>query len=99
GSAVGAAVTGRRPLEHFERAPLIGAGAILLLVAAVGFWQPQVITWPIGIVLALLGLHLVSRGIHAWLEGRPRPPDSAFGSEPLFHLGALSCGVSKVHPT
>ena len=70
GSAVGAAVTGRRPLEHFERAPLIGIGAILLVVAAVGLWQPEVVAWPIGVVLALLGLHLLSRGIHAWLKGR-----------------------------
>src|SRR5216683_3625110 len=65
GSAVGAAVTGRRSLEIFEFRPLIGFGAILLLIAAVGFWKPQVVYWPVGVVLALLGLHLVSRGIQA----------------------------------
>jgi len=65
GSAVGAAVTGGRPLERFETAPLIGVGAILLLVAAVGFWRPQVVFWPIGIALTLLGLQLLSRGIQS----------------------------------
>ncbi len=70
GSAVGAAVTGQRPLESFEGAPLIGVGAILLLVAAVGFWKPQVVVWPIGIVLALLGLQLLGRGIQSRLRGR-----------------------------
>ena len=70
GSAVGAAVTGRRPLESFESAPLIGVGAFLVLVAAVGFWKPQVVVWPIGIVLALLGLHLLSRGIQSRLRSR-----------------------------
>jgi hypothetical protein len=70
GSAIGAAVTGRRPLESFEGAPLIGVGAILLLVAAAGFWKPQVVFWPIGVVLALLALHLLSRGIQSKLRGR-----------------------------
>jgi phosphatidylserine/phosphatidylglycerophosphate/cardiolipin synthase-like enzyme len=69
GSAVSAAVTGRRPLEGFEGRLLSGVGAILLLVAAVGFWEPQLVIWPIGIVLALLGLHLLSRGLHAWRQG------------------------------
>ena len=69
GSAVGAAVTGGRPLEDFEGRLLSGVGAILVLVAAVGFWNPQVLLWPIGVVLALLGLHLLSRGIYAWRQG------------------------------
>jgi phosphatidylserine/phosphatidylglycerophosphate/cardiolipin synthase-like enzyme len=68
GSAVGAAVTGQRPLEGFECAPLMTIGAIFLLVAAVGFWKPQVIVWPIAVVLALLGLQLLSRGIQSRLR-------------------------------
>jgi cardiolipin synthase A/B len=69
GSAVGAAVTGQRPLESFECVPLMSIGAIFLLVAAIGFWKPQVIVWPIGIVLALLGLQLLGRGIQSRLRG------------------------------
>jgi hypothetical protein len=86
GSAVGAAVTGQRPLESFERAPLIGLGATLLLVAAIGFWKPQIVFWPIGILLALVGLQLLGRGIHAWLQGRwrraPAPKPNAFRASP-----------------
>jgi len=73
GSAVGAAITGQRPLESFEGAPLIGVGAIFLLVAAIGFWKPQIVVWPIGIVLALVGLQLLSRGIQSRLRVRIRP--------------------------
>jgi phosphatidylserine/phosphatidylglycerophosphate/cardiolipin synthase-like enzyme len=65
GSAVGAAMTGTRPLEVFEFRHLITFGAILLALAAIGFWKPSVIAWPIGVVLALLGLQLVARGIQA----------------------------------
>ncbi len=72
GSAVGAAVTGKRPLESFEFRPLMTFGALLLAVAAVGFWKPQVVFWPIGVVLAALGLQLVARGLQARLTHRRR---------------------------
>ena len=75
GSAVGAAITERRPLERFESAPLISVGAIFLLVAAVGFWKPQVAFWPIGIALALLGVQLLIRGIQSQLRGRLQKRD------------------------
>src|SRR5712691_349845 len=47
-------------------------GALLLAVAAVGFWKPQVVFWPIGVVLAALGLQLVARGLQAQLTHRRR---------------------------
>jgi hypothetical protein len=72
GSAVGAAVTGKRPLESFEFRPLMTFGALLLAVAAVGFWKPQVIFWPLGVVLAALGLQLIARGLQARLSQRRR---------------------------
>jgi len=65
GSAVGAAVTGQRPLESFEFRPLITFGTALLLLAALAFWKPQLVFWPIGAVLAALGLQLVARGLQA----------------------------------
>jgi hypothetical protein len=76
GSAVGAAVTGQRPLESFEFRPLITFGTALLLLAALGFWKPHVVFWPIGGVLAALGLQLVVRGIQARFPGRRRRRNS-----------------------
>jgi phosphatidylserine/phosphatidylglycerophosphate/cardiolipin synthase-like enzyme len=73
GSAVGAAVTGQRPLESFEFRPLMTFGLLLLLIAAFGFWKPHLVFWPIGILLVTLGLQLVARGIEARLPGRRRP--------------------------
>ena len=65
GSAVGAAVTGTRPLEDFEFRPLVTIGSILLLVAGLGFWKPQIVFWPLGVLLAAVGLQLICRGIQA----------------------------------
>jgi hypothetical protein len=70
GSAVGAAVTGKRPLESFEFRPLITFGALLLALAAVGFWKPQIVFWPVGVVLAAMGLQLVLRGLHGRRRAR-----------------------------
>ena len=72
GSAVGAAVTGQRQLESFEFRPLITFGTALLLLAALGFWKPHLVFWPIGGVLAALGLQLVVRGIQARFPRRRR---------------------------
>jgi phosphatidylserine/phosphatidylglycerophosphate/cardiolipin synthase-like enzyme len=65
GSAVGAAVAGTRPLESFEFRPLLTFGAGLLLVAAIGFWKPFIVIWPICALLVVLGLQMISRGIQA----------------------------------
>jgi len=70
GSAVGAAVTGRRPLESFEFRPLITFGTALLLLAILGFWKPQIVFWPLGAVLAALGVQLVARGFQARFSRR-----------------------------
>jgi phosphatidylserine/phosphatidylglycerophosphate/cardiolipin synthase-like enzyme len=75
GSAVGAAVTGTRPLESFEFRPLMTFGALLLLVAAVALWKPPIVVWPAAIVVALLGLQLVARGVQARLSRRRSPAD------------------------
>lgn len=70
GSAVGAAVSGKRPLESFEFRSLITFGALLLLVAAIGFWKPQIVFWPVGVVLVTMGLQLVLRGLHGRRRAR-----------------------------
>jgi membrane protein implicated in regulation of membrane protease activity len=67
---VGAAVTGQRPLESFEFRPLIAFGTALLLLSILGFWKPQIVFWPIGAVLAALGLQLIVRGLQARLSRR-----------------------------
>jgi phosphatidylserine/phosphatidylglycerophosphate/cardiolipin synthase-like enzyme len=70
GSAVGAAVTGTRPLEDFEFRPLVTVGSILLLVAALGLWKPQIVFWPLGVLLAAVGLQLICRGVQARVSKR-----------------------------
>ncbi len=70
GSAVGAAVTGTRPLESFEHRLLISSGAVLLAVALLGFWKPHLLVWPVGLVLAALGLQLIARGLQAHVGRR-----------------------------
>jgi len=70
GSAVGAAVTGKRPLESFEFRPLITFGALLLFIAAIGFWKPQIVIWPVGLVLAAMGLQILARGLHGRRRAR-----------------------------
>jgi len=52
------------------RRPLITFGTALLLLAALGFWKPQLVFWPIGGVLAALGLQLVARGLQARFSRR-----------------------------
>ena len=72
GSAVGAAVAGTRPLESFEFRPLMMFGTCLLVVAAIGLWKPSIVIWPIGGLLVVLGLQLISRGIQARFRFRQR---------------------------
>jgi CDP-diacylglycerol--glycerol-3-phosphate 3-phosphatidyltransferase/cardiolipin synthase len=90
GSAVGAAVTGTRPLESFELRPLTTFGAILLLVAGVGFWKPSIVIWPIGVLLVVLGVQLVVRGIQARLAHRRSQTQGEIRRSPRKAPGAPS---------
>jgi cardiolipin synthase len=54
GRSLGAAVTGNRALETFERRPLVFAFVMLIAVALVSFLAPRAVAWPIA-ALALWG--------------------------------------------
>jgi cardiolipin synthase A/B len=63
GSAVGAALTRRRPLGASEARLLGGAAVLLAALAVVGFLWPQVLSLPLAILLLWSALSLLSR---AW---------------------------------
>jgi phosphatidylserine/phosphatidylglycerophosphate/cardiolipin synthase-like enzyme len=59
GRSIGAAVTGNRRLEEFEFAPLLTFGALLTALAAVTFWHPFVVAWPIAVLAGWTGISFV----------------------------------------
>jgi hypothetical protein len=66
--SVGAALTASRPLEDFEVGPLLLLGATGLLIAALAFFSPWVVAWPIAALLVVAAVNLFS---DAW-RARPR---------------------------
>jgi len=61
GSAVGAAVTGRRALEPAEARIMGGAGVALLALALMGFVWPRVIAVPVALIALWVALGLLFR--------------------------------------
>ncbi|HET8530169.1 MAG TPA: cardiolipin synthase B, partial [Methylomirabilota bacterium] len=66
GSAVGAAVTGRRVLGPSEARIMGGAGVVLAALALVGLVWPRVIAVPVAVIAlwVALGLLLRARSLH-----------------------------------
>jgi cardiolipin synthase len=66
GSAVGAAVTGRRVLGPAEARIMGGAGGALLALAVIGLVWPRVIAVPVALIAlwVALGLLLHARSLH-----------------------------------
>jgi phosphatidylserine/phosphatidylglycerophosphate/cardiolipin synthase-like enzyme len=54
--SVGAAVTGSRPLEDFEAGPLLILGTLVCVMAAVGFYQPWAVAWPVSAIALWAGV-------------------------------------------
>jgi phosphatidylserine/phosphatidylglycerophosphate/cardiolipin synthase-like enzyme len=54
GRSLGAAVTGNRSLETFERRPLVFAFILLIVIALLAFFAPRLVAWPIA-AMALWG--------------------------------------------
>ena len=69
GHSIGAAVSGNRQLEDFEVFPLAAAGAVLAVVALVGFVTPSLLAWPVATLAAWAGLTFV---VEAWSVWRRR---------------------------
>ena len=66
GRSIGAVVTGNRPLEDFEVAPLVGVGVLLALIALLAWWQPKVLAWPIAVVAAWTGISFIAEAVMLW---------------------------------
>ncbi len=60
-NTVGAAIANRRVLGDSERGVLSIAGGVLVGLAALGIWLPQVLAWPLAAFAAWLGLSLLWR--------------------------------------
>jgi len=71
GRSIGAAISGNRPLENFEVAPLVGVGVLLAFVAIVGIFAPRLLAWPVALFTGWTALTFLAEGWSAW---RRRPP-------------------------
>jgi phosphatidylserine/phosphatidylglycerophosphate/cardiolipin synthase-like enzyme len=69
GRSISAAVTGNRPLEEFELGPVIGVGLVLLALAAVGFFAPRALAWPIAAIAFWTAVTFLAE---AWTLSRRR---------------------------
>jgi hypothetical protein len=68
GRSIGAAVTGNRRLEDFEFAPLFWFGTLLTVVAALGFYYPRGIAWPIAALAGWSGVSFAIEALTLWLR-------------------------------
>jgi hypothetical protein len=73
---VSAAITGNRPVEDFELAPLIAVGAMLVGVALLGLLAPRALAWPIAILAGWTATTMVVEAWAVWRKSRQtRAPD------------------------
>ncbi|HEX3185573.1 MAG TPA: phospholipase D-like domain-containing protein, partial [Pyrinomonadaceae bacterium] len=71
-NAVGAAFTNRRVLEPVEGRLMVLVGLLLLSLAAIGWFKPGALAYPLIFLLAWGSLALIYRGIKLWSE-QPGP--------------------------
>jgi len=67
-NTVGAAITNRRVLGGTESGLLLGAAIALIALAALAFWWPRVIAWPLALLGCWVGIGLLAR----YIETRKR---------------------------
>lgn len=81
GSAVGFAMTRPRELGPAEARLTFGAGAALMLLAALAFHFPRAVAWPASLLGVWVGLAFLVRAYRGWRESRrarltpPPPPE------------------------
>jgi cardiolipin synthase len=63
GHSIGAAVLGTRPLEEWESTPILLVGTLLGGLAALAFWRPRAVLWPIAVILAWMAGSFIIEGI------------------------------------
>ena len=76
GSAVGAAITNHRALGPAESRVMAAGGGILLALAAVAIAAPQLLTIPLALVAAWIGMTLLIRAWRLRLSRTGPPPDT-----------------------
>ncbi len=70
GSALGAALTNRRTLGPAEAGLLATMAVVTLGVAAIAFFVPRVLAWPIAILAAWLGVAWGAKAVMLWRRAR-----------------------------
>ena len=70
GRSIGAAITGSRPLEDFEIAPLVGVGVLLVALALLAWSRPEVLIWPFVVVAGWTGISFVAEAVAMWWRRR-----------------------------
>ena len=70
GRTVGAAITNRRAVGPAEARIMAGAGLLLLAASVIAFIWPRVISWPLAVIGAWVGISVLIRAFHLHLEGR-----------------------------
>jgi len=83
GSAVGAALTNRRVLAPTESGMLAKLGLVVLAVAFAGIAWPHLVSVPISIILAWLGLAVLGRARRLWIDRRSAASNKAADDERL----------------
>jgi membrane-bound metal-dependent hydrolase YbcI (DUF457 family) len=63
GHSIGAAALGSRQLEHWEATPLFAVSAIVLALAALGFWKPRALAWPFAAIGVWVGLSFLAEAL------------------------------------
>ena len=63
GSAINSAVTGHRMLSRTESTSLLTISLVVLGLSAVALFLPKVISYPIGVILAWMGILILVRGV------------------------------------
>ncbi len=63
GSAINAAVTGHRMLSRTESTSLLTISLVVLALSAVALVLPKVIAYPVGVILAWMGILVLVRGM------------------------------------
>jgi phosphatidylserine/phosphatidylglycerophosphate/cardiolipin synthase-like enzyme len=63
GGAINSAVTGHRMLSRTESTSLLTISLVVLVLSAVALFLPRVIAYPVGVILAWMGILILVRGM------------------------------------
>jgi phosphatidylserine/phosphatidylglycerophosphate/cardiolipin synthase-like enzyme len=63
GHSISAAALGSRELEDWESFPILVVGSLLLALAALAYWQPKALAWPVAVLGAWMGLSFLAEAL------------------------------------